>query len=161
MKERIQYMYYIFVTPLGKGYGCFSIKNTEAPGVFEVSSSFCHPTDRKLFRKSIARRAADAHRDRPRETRIEKLSLMGKKTKVLVNVAPDEKGNFDTPTIVEEAIQQGVDMRSWAMAAYKRGLFYKTLKNDCATWAKMVMSLPNGFKLIDELKLKATEDFLY
>jgi len=120
-----------------------AIHPLEAPGVFEVSSSFCHPTDRKMFRKNIARDSADAHRDRPRAKRVAQAAEMGKAVKVTLSLPPDDKGNVDTALIVEAAIAAGVEMRSWAAAAYKRGLFYKTLRNDKMTWAQMVCSHPH------------------
>ncbi len=85
---------------------------------------------------------------------------MGKAVKVTLSLPPDDKGNVDTALIVESAIAAGVEMRSWAAAAYKRGLFYQTLRNDKMTWADMVCTLPGGRQLITELKAKYLESFV-
>jgi len=57
MKDHVNFAYVIYLTPFGKGYGCFALKELSKNN-FRVSTTFCSPRDRKNFDKAKARKVA-------------------------------------------------------------------------------------------------------
>ncbi len=140
--NKTQYAYYIFVTSMGKGYGCYSIKQVDQDDKyvkFVVSASYCHPSDRKNFSKKVARDIADSRRDRPKVRRIENLKTVGQLSSVVVDIPVANKE--DTHMIVDNALLCGLEVRPWAATAYNKGLYFKTLTYDHLNWQSLVVKL--------------------
>jgi hypothetical protein len=58
-KRDVVFVYQIYLTPIGKGYGCFALKrNSKDSSSYLVGASFCHPLDGSRFNKKIAREKA-------------------------------------------------------------------------------------------------------
>lgn len=150
--NKTQYAYYIFVTSMGKGYGCYSIKQVgqdEKFVKFVVSASYCHPSDRKNFSKRVARDIADSRRDRPKVRRIENLKGVGQLSSVIVDIPVANKE--DTHMIVDNALLCGLEIRPWAAAAYNKKLYFKTLSFDYLNWQNLVLKLV--FESGEQLKI--------
>ena len=61
MKNHVEYMYAIFLTPSGKNYGCFAFdKSNLSNGEVRVGASFCDKDDRKHFSKKEAKKVAES-----------------------------------------------------------------------------------------------------
>lgn len=123
MKDYINYTYMIFVTPRGKGYGCFAIKSLEKNS-FRVAASFCHPADASRFNKKKARLIAnnrlndkDCYVDISADTDDPKELL-----KVIFNLT-----NLNIP--------------NWAYNAYYVGAYYSGLHTNNMSYMAMVYDL--------------------
>ena len=147
----MQYLYMIFVTPLGKGYGCFAIKRNGDN--YTVSSSYCHPTDRKLFRKEVARDKACKMMLAPRRKRLEALDSVGAKPSVTVVFSKESpQQNIENATIVNAALEQRLMMPSWAKRAYNLHHFTCGLTKDNMTWNKLVAEVGAVDFLLDHFR---------
>jgi len=107
------FVYAIFLTPNGKGYGCFAIKKGDVHNSFLVGASYCHPNDRRSFRKKIARDIA-----------------VGRAANKFTF---DPELNLDSLHVVSHAITAktgSIDMPSWAERAYDVGSFSYKLSLD-------------------------------
>jgi hypothetical protein len=59
--KTMEYMYCVFLTAFGKGYGCFVIDKTDFQnGEIRMAASFCNPNDRYSFSKEQARKLAES-----------------------------------------------------------------------------------------------------
>lgn len=140
--NKTQYAYYIYLTPMGKGYGCYSIKEefkTDECVTFSVTASYCHPDDRKNFSKSVARKVADSRRELIRNNRVSNLKKVGQVSIVTLSVPLDRKE--DTGFIVDNALLNGLEIRMWAAKAYSSNLYFKTLKLDNLSWYGLVVKM--------------------
>jgi len=141
MNKRVQYMYMIFVTAMGKGYGCFAIQPVEGcPTKFNVTASYCHPNDRSKFCKTYARNKASRCFD-PRPKAIARANELNEKLNVIVDMPPleEDKRDYNTIDIVKIALANGLNIRSWAEQAMRRGLYYVTLEKDNLDWWDMLL----------------------
>ena len=111
-RKDVVYVYAIFLTPNGKGYGCFAIKKTEELNKFLVGASYCHPSDSNKFSKSLARDIA-----------------LGRATKEYIF---DLELKLDSIFIAKNAISgtDQIEMPYWAEKAYDVGSFCFKLSND-------------------------------
>jgi len=109
--KNVNYVYTIFITPAGKGYGCFSIKKTDVQNKYLVGASFCHPSDKTKFKKKIAREMA-----------------VGRANEA---VSFDKDLKLDTINVIEHMLSsKKIKMPSWANRAYNIGSFTYKLKAD-------------------------------
>ena len=139
-KTRLQYVYMIFVTAMGKGYGCFAIQKQEKPNTFIVSSSYCNPIDQKKFNKTIAKGKAIQNLI-PRKRAMQKAEELNMNLNVLVELPVDEKSNYDATAIVRAALENGLHIPSWAKQSYKRNYHFFTLNKDCNSWFALIKLL--------------------
>jgi len=118
----VNYVYAIFVTPAGKGYGCFAIKRTDNPNSFLVGASYCHPSDRNRFRKKIARNMA-----------------AGRANKA---VSFDKELKLDSINVVDHMLYSDkLPMPSWANRAYNIGSFTYRLRADQHSTSSLLQQL--------------------
>jgi len=125
------YCYVLFVTPSGKGYGCFSI-NVNGENSYEVAASFCHPADRNKFSKKIARAKADAK--------------IQKKRGITYEFDRELKVN-DCKAIVMHALKNDynpIDQPSWVRKALEIEAFCMTLSSDSASHIDLIDELGIG-----------------
>lgn len=108
--ERVTYA--IIATSFGKGYGCFAIKHEKGTQKYIVSSSFCHPNDRKLFSKEIAR--------------VRSLNRLNS-AQYTIEI---EHANHEFEEIIKKAAYLSEKTPNWALKALKNGKFYHTLSYD-------------------------------
>lgn len=119
----VNFAYMIFVTPNGKGYGCFAIKKL-GRNMFSVAASFCSPFDVLKFDKNKARMIA-------------KNRLGSDNTKVDIKI--DDAFNDDFQTIHHILFEStDMDFPNWAVRAYLDGAYYLTLRNDNMSYFDMV-----------------------
>lgn len=112
MEPNVRITYAIIATPIGKGYACFAIRHERNTTKYAVSSSYCHPSDRKIFSK--------------KEARIKALSRLNSDqwTVELEHDTPD------FATIIQEAAKLSGKTPNWALRSIKNGAFKHTLAND-------------------------------
>lgn len=106
-----KYTYAIFATPKGKGYACFAINREKGSLEYRVAASFCHPLDKKIFSKKIAKIYAAT-----------KLSTTGG---VAIN---NEKNSFCE--ILGQIIPLLPNTPKWAKKAFDNSYVFHTLKLD-------------------------------
>jgi len=125
--KSITITYAIFPTRMGKGYGCFAVKQNESvPGTFQVGASFCSPLDRAKFSKKQARDVA-LERLNTKPTDIFKSHYY------YLNVVLSER-NKDTLKSIIEAFMVRVDsVPRWVQAAVDLEVWQHTLTNDSLT----------------------------
>ena len=116
-----KYMYMLFLTPSGKGYGCFAIDKL-ATNKFKVAASFCSPHDRKKFSKKQARDMA-----------LGRLHKSG----VEVELDTEEKKNI-LLQVVEEAIQTECFVPKWVVQSLCMNAFSVSLSYDCLSYEDLL-----------------------
>ena len=119
-KKEVTYVYAIFLTPFGKGYGCYAIKSTDKPNTFLVGASYCHPSDRKNFRKKLGRDIA-----------------IGRAT---TEYSFDPELKVDTINIITHVLRNA-EMPYWAERAYNIGSFSFKLSADRYNNTKLLEKL--------------------
>ncbi len=124
-----KYMYMLFLTPAGKGYGCFAIDKL-ATDKFKVAASFCSPFDRKKFNKKQARNMA-----------FGRLNKSG----VEVVLEADDKKNI-LLQVVEEAMQTALLVPKWAVQAICMNAFSVSLSNDHLSYEDLLAK----FSLVED-----------
>lgn len=153
--EFVQYAYVIFVTPYGKGYGCFAIKaeetteyNINKPKMYSIASAFHAPMNFetgkvKQFDKTSLRRIATQ--------RLQNLHTI------------DISLSTPYPTIKELLDAALVEMQtlpSWAERAYFDRHYFLTLKNSNMNWIQMVDKLDAYKRFIMQI-YQVKDSFLY
>ena len=111
----IKFMYVIFLTTKGKGYGCYAVeKRTDC---YAVGASFCNPIDRGKFSKRLARTISGG---RIGQTTVRFAELPDKPTmQAIVCVAMN---NFSSSSYKS--------VPRWAMKCYNEHNYYCTLRRD-------------------------------
>ena len=132
----VVFTYIIYLTPFGKGYGCFAIKKTEDYNKFLVGASFCHPSDRNKFRKDISRNIA-----------------LGRATK---EFSFDEELKLDTLFVVNYLLYNyKIDyVPYWAEKSYDIGTYFHKLSNDNYNEEKFLNKICKKDKKIETNYLK-------
>jgi hypothetical protein len=121
LRPGINYTYMIFITPQGKGYGCFAIEQVN-DSEYKLAASFCHPNDRKLFSKALAREIAARNLTKVGD---------GKQPYQLYSI--DKDVGVDNKTVIYKAIEDGENpfpLPSWAKRAYVRDAYAFSLSLD-------------------------------
>ena len=117
----ILYTYVLFLTPEGKGYGCFAIKKL-AFNKYQVAGSFCSPYDRKRFSKPKARLIAT--------NRL----LSGNS----VEITTDSELELTTHGIIAKIKQDMLlSIPGWAKMAFELDA-HCSLKHDCICYEALV-----------------------
>ena len=135
-KDFINFAYMIFVTPYGKGYGCFAIQQPEA-GKYKVASSFCSTWDANKFNKKKARMIA-----------LNRLKTPGS----FIEFELDKELKDDFRTLQNIIFKSDMNIPGWAYNAHDYDAYYFTLKENRKAY----------FAMVDELNLDGVYfEYLY
>lgn len=121
-KEFVNFAYIIFITPQGKGYGCFAIKKL-AHNTFKVAASFCSPKDSNHFDKKKARIIA-----------TNRLKTEG----CFIDVSLDDDIKDDFATMHHKIFNSEMNMPYWAIDAYTDEAYSLTLLESNKSFYQLV-----------------------
>lgn len=157
MKDSIEFMYVIFLTAFGKGYGCFAFdKANISSGEVRVAASFCNPNDRSLFNKEDARVLAK--------------NRLSKDEAILFLEYDTEYGyDFDNETIASLYFEKNMpwligdvkpistastiaDIPKWVQKCIVRNAYSFTLKEDCFSLERLADSLEVSSYLFEDMR---------
>ncbi len=142
----VGFIYVIFITPIGKGYGCFAIE-TKGNNSFRVAASFCHPDDRAVFSKKKARELAS---ERLAESNFDysfNEEVTVEYSGIVIRAFADPHNPIQTP--------------SWVREAFSTDAFIFTLRADNNSIVDFIYRLDLGGEWAVKLCKKVQTEHLY
>jgi len=121
-KEFVNFAYMIFITPQGKGYGCFAIKKL-AHNTFKVAASFCSPKDANKFDKRKARKIAG-----------NRLNTEG----CFIDLSLDDDIKDEFKTMHHKIFDSEMNIPNWAETAYADEAYSLTLLESNKSFYQLV-----------------------
>ena len=141
--KTMEFMYVIFLTAWGKGYGCFAIDKSDFQnGEVRIAASFCNPNDRHSFSKEQARKLAE-----------DKFSNLDSDFVLSLVFDPnDDKEDFESNEELAEMYFEWAQLPKWVKKCVDRNAILFTLKEDNCSLEQLASDLDISNFLFQDLR---------